>query len=104
MRYRVGGISAETFDSGIRVAAMQTIVPAGTLQTLELAGLLPATHYGVAIRAFDDCLRNGPIVVMSFDTDRRDDAVGCCNTGAATNAPLAFVLLVLLRRRRSARR
>jgi hypothetical protein len=105
VRYRIGGITEETFDSGIRVAAMQTIVPAGELQTLELAGLRPATHYGVAIRAFDDCLRNGPIVVTSFDTERRDDAVGCCNTGAATNAPLAFVLLVLLRRRRrSARR
>jgi hypothetical protein len=104
VRYRLGGITEETFESGIRVADMQTIVPAGNLQTLALAGLRPAAHYGVAIRAFDDCLRNGPIVVMSFDTERRDDAVGCCNAGAATNAPLAFVLLVLLRRRRSARR
>jgi hypothetical protein len=71
VRYAVGTLDDTTFATGSLVS---TPVPAtaGSIESFELANLLPETDYTVGIRAIDDCRNVGPTSYVTFTTTPRE--------------------------------
>ncbi len=64
-------INEENFRDSINVLDYVTPVDAGQQAMVQLEGLLPETEYHVAIRAFDDCHKTGPLTVTKFTSGNR---------------------------------
>jgi hypothetical protein len=75
VRVRVGSpMTAANFDQSMPVSAAITPDAAGSVQSLQLSGLLPETEYFVGIRAYDNCFNRGELVTATFTTQFRDVA------------------------------
>ncbi|NVB81283.1 MAG: fibronectin type III domain-containing protein [Kofleriaceae bacterium] len=75
IRVRVGSpITAENFDESMPVNMAVTPDAAGSVQSVQLMGLLPETDYYVGIRAFDNCFNQGELVTTKLTTAARDIA------------------------------
>jgi hypothetical protein len=69
VRARVDGpITDANFATAMAVSASVVPGPAGTLQVVDLTGLLPETTYSIGIRATDDCGNVGPIAALQVKT------------------------------------
>jgi hypothetical protein len=69
VRIRAGDpITADNFDSSMPVAATIAPTVAGSIQTLQLANLLPETDYWVGIRAYDKCRNDSDLAIVPFTT------------------------------------
>ena len=74
VHYRsVDPMTAANFDDAQSSRAITSYVPApaGTLQTLEIGGLLPETDYWIGVRAFDDCHNASAIAIIHVTTAQR---------------------------------
>jgi hypothetical protein len=94
IRYRVGSdVTAENFDAPDTIVVPSSIVPAeaGTMQEIEIAGLLPETSYSVGIRAYDDCRSTSPVGAIAFTTPARTsgEVDACFIATAAYGSALA---------------
>ncbi len=75
IRVRVGSpITDDNFDASMPVTASVTPDAAGSIQSVELSGLLPETEYFVGIRPFDNCFNKGALVTTQFTTQFRQVA------------------------------
>ncbi len=58
--------------------------PAGTVENVQISGLLPETDYWVGIRAFDKCHNPGELAILKFTTpDRQAGEVSACFVATA---------------------
>ena len=64
---------------------------AGQMISIDMGGLVPETHYFVAVRAMDDCAGRGPISTTELTTPKRQFATvtPCFVATAAYGSPLA---------------
>lgn len=100
VRYRVGEeITYANFSSSPRAIPTPEPEQAGNRQPISIDGLLPATTYYVAVRAYDSCRNYGPIEVMQFTTeDRTGGEVDACFVAtAAFGTPMANDVQLLRR-------
>jgi hypothetical protein len=85
IRLRAGSeLTADNFADAMPVTASVPPAVGGTLQTVELDGLLPETDYWVGVRAFDDCRNTGELAIARFTTaDRVAGEVSACFVATA---------------------
>ncbi len=100
IRYRVDSeITPENFDAPDSIVVPSSIAPAaaGTMQEIEINGLLPETRYSVGIRAFDDCRSTSPIATLAFTTQARTsgEVDACFIATAAYGSALAADVAML---------
>ncbi len=100
VRYRVGSeVTAENFDAPDTIVVPSSILPteAGTMQEIEIVGLLPETAYSVGIRAYDDCRSASPVATLAFTTPARTagEVDACFIATAAYGSMLAADVTML---------
>ena len=101
IRYRAGTepVTTENFDAPDSIAVPSSIAPAeaGTLEEIEINGLLPETAYTVGIRAFDDCRSTSPVASLAFTTPERTsgEVDACFIATAAYGSALAADVTML---------
>jgi hypothetical protein len=85
VRYQVGEpITYETFGSAPRLIGTPDPETPGARQTITLNGLLPATTYQIAIRAYDSCKNYGALSIVELTTsDRGGGEVDACFVATA---------------------
>jgi hypothetical protein len=74
VRYRtIDEMTAQNFDDARSSQALTSLTPAdpGSVQTIQLDGLLPETDYWIGVRAYDDCHNNGDISIIKVTTGPR---------------------------------
>jgi hypothetical protein len=74
VRYRsADAMTAANFDDARSTQALTPLAPGdpGTLQTVELDGLLPETDYWIGVRAYDDCHNDGDVSIVHITTGAR---------------------------------
>lgn len=78
-----------------------TDMPEGAMIDVDMGGLVPETHYYVAVRAVDECAGSGPISVTEITTPKRVFATvtPCFVATAAWGTPLAHEIGALRRLR-----
>jgi hypothetical protein len=82
-------ITEENFAESMNVLDSVTPVGAGEVASVNLEGLLPETDYYVAVRAYDDCHKSGPLTVTKFTTgDRVDGTDDACFVATAAYGSL----------------
>ncbi len=70
IRYSVGApLTADNFDTGMRIADGVLPGAAGSTVTFSVPNLLPKTRYWVGVRAKDECLTAGAPTIIDFSTD-----------------------------------
>jgi len=100
VRYRANEpITYQNFGASPRVIPTPDPDAPGTRQALEVGGLLPATTYYVAVRAYDSCRNYGPIEVAELTTeDRQTGEVDACFVATAAYGSVMATDVVMLRR------
>ena len=94
-------LTADNWDTGIRLEDVPAGSPAGQVRSFELTGLLPETDYYVGIRAIDDCRNVGPIEFIQLTTpDRTAGQVDACFIATAAYGSLLAHDVHMLRRYR----
>jgi hypothetical protein len=91
-------MTTATFADAMAVAA--TVIPGdpGTVQTLQLDGLLPETDYWIGVRAYDDCQNTSNVSIMKFTTaDRQTGEVNACFVATAAYGSIMANDVELLR-------
>jgi hypothetical protein len=69
IRYSVGApLTADNFESGIRIADSLEPGEPGSTVSFTVPGLLPKTRYWVGVRAKDECLTAGSASIIEFTT------------------------------------
>jgi hypothetical protein len=69
VRYSAGApLTEANFETGTLYSGALPPMPAGATIMVSLSGLSPETHYSVGVRAKDECLQNGAIKFLEFDT------------------------------------
>ena len=72
------------FDASMPTGVTVIPKPGGSIQSFDLAGLLPETDYWVGVRAFDDCHNPSTLAITQFRTaDRVNGAVDACFVATA---------------------
>lgn len=92
IRVRAGDpITTANFDSSMAVSVAVEPDDAGQQQTVTLTGLLPETHYYVAVRAYDDCQNASELLVFDAETRGRQagEVDACFVATAAYGSKLA---------------
>ncbi|MEZ4403401.1 MAG: fibronectin type III domain-containing protein [Kofleriaceae bacterium] len=89
-RYRaIEPITDANFATSTPIAAAIAPDEPGQIQTFDITGLLPATTYYVAVRAYDECRNAGPLAITSFTTpDRTAGEVDACFVATAAYGTL----------------
>ena len=100
IRYSVEApLTADNFDSAIRIEDVPGPGPAGQVRSFDLDGLLPETDYYIGIRAIDDCRNVGPLEFIQLTTpDRTSGQVDACFVATAAYGSLLAYDVHMLRR------
>jgi hypothetical protein len=92
IRIRAGEpINESNFESSMPVSVSVEPDEPGQQQTVTLSGLLPETHYYVAVRAYDDCRNASPLLLVDAETTGRQagEVDACFVATAAYGTKLA---------------
>jgi hypothetical protein len=96
-------MTVDNFADGQLFSAGLVPDPAGSLQTLDLDGLLPETDYWIGIRALDECQNASPLAIVHVTTaDRAYGAVDACFIATAAYGSALASDVAMLRRFRDA--
>ncbi len=92
-------ITADNFADSTQVTTSMQLAAGGTLQNVELSGLLPETDYYVGIQPYDNCGNRGSLVTTELTTAAREVAEvdWCFVATAAYGSAMAQDVQVLRR-------
>ncbi len=100
VRYLAGEpITDDNFDDGTPAPVQISPLEPGTVHEFELQDLLPNTNYYIGVRAFDECLNQGPVEVLHVltPTPEAGEVDACFIATAAYGSLLANDVTALRR-------